>query len=164
MEVCLEQEKALALQKGYGNPTTNPLNVRRDLIGSLGQNGIIDVFNRYGMQGGLELTPYYDPSIHKDEYDFLYRGHDYDVKSTIMKKFKAVANHSAFLVSDRQMNKRVGSYCFAMVDLDNNLIHYAGVITYEKFWQIAQQAGEWAKSPAHIVEARDLQPLGEIIV
>lgn len=165
MEIAQEQEIEMQRQKGAGNPSTLPLNRRRDLIGSIAQNGVMDVFHHYGMEGGVAFTPYFDPLQHFDEYDFAYRGSTYDVKSSPMRKFKAVTSRSTFLVSDRQRHKKVDCYCFAQVDLDNAIIHYPGVISYEKFWELSTQAeGEWVKSPAHIIQATHLSPLGEIMV
>lgn len=165
MEVCLEQEKQILAQKGLRNPSTVPLNKRRDLIGSLGQNGIMDLFQSYGMDGGLEFSPYFDPMRHGDEWDFRYRGTSYDIKSSPIRKYKWVSARTSFLVSDRQRNKPVDGYVFCQVDLENRIIHYAGVVEYNYFWQASVPAvGEWVRSPAHIIEAKELSPIGDIVV
>ncbi len=165
MDICLEQEQKIIAQKGFRNPSTLPLNKRRDLIGSLGQNGIMDIFNDAGMGGGVEFSPYFNPAVYGDQFDFRYRGTTYDVKSSPIRKYKWVGPRTSFLVSDRQRNKPVDAYVFCQVDVENRVIHYAGVIEYNFFWDAALPAeGEWVRSAAHIIEAKQLSPLEDIIV
>lgn len=165
IESAEEDERKLIEQKGFNNHTTLALNSRRDLIGSLGQNSILDLFQSYGMAGGLEMSPYFNPLSNQDEFDFKYRGSTFDVKSSPMRKFKYVTTRSTFLISDHQEKKHVDFYCFAQVDLDNMIIHYPGVIRYEDFWTLSEPAvGEWVKSPAHIISAQKLTSIEEIIV
>ena len=163
-EIATEQEQKLAQQKGIGNSTTRPYSGNRDYVGSIGQNCISDFFETTGMSGGLILSPYYSPNMHADNFDFEYRGITYDVKSTMMKKYKFVTGYSTYIINDHQQNKRVGRYCFVSVDLDNDMCHIAGVIDYDKFWSLSNPAvGDWVKGSAHIIEAKYLMPISDIV-
>lgn len=164
LEFAQEEEEKIRQQKGKDNWSTRPLSSRRDILGSLSQNGILDVFQVFGMDGGLQLTPYFSPEMHSDNWDFSYRGETYDIKSSPMRKFKYITHKTTFLVSDHQQMKYVGHYCFAQVDFDNRVIHYPGVISYERFWQESVPAvGDWVKSPAHIITAGKLTPFERIM-
>ena len=163
-EIAVEQEQALARQKGMGNPSTKPLNARRDYLGSLAQNCILDYFQSRGMDGGLEMTPYFDPMRSKDEFDFRYRGSTYDVKSKPVGKFKSVNGRTTYLVSNHQKNKRVDNYCFISIDTEEDLAHIAGVISFDEFWDKSTEPhGDWVKSPCHMIEAKYLRGIEEIV-
>lgn len=170
IELAEKDEYHLALQKGVRNPTTLNLNKRHDFIGSLAQNGVF----RYVRALGFALedeTPYFDATINQDRYDYMNRGAIYDVQGAPMgefedgRKIEVVYPNTRFLIKNEKEEKEMDYYTFCKVDVENGIVHIAGVISYNKFWDELDQEGEETyKHPCHYCRAKDLTSFRDSIL
>lgn len=159
-----EDSKNITQQKGFVNASTVNLSERRDYVGSIAQNGLIEKIYSMGIKVE-EVTPYFNSSIHQDEYDFKQRGARVDVKGSEMTSdFPQVYPNTRFLIKDKSKDKRVDYYAFVKVNLEDDLIHIAGIISYEDFWTLGQPFIGKFKNPSHFVLAKDLKPLMPFIL
>jgi hypothetical protein len=143
--LALEEDGALKSQKGVNNPTTMRISEKRDIIGSIAQNGVFHyVENCLGM--GFEAkTKYYDPSLHKDSYDFILRGNTYDIKGSDIGTFPDGTpcqiiypnTHHGMKIESKE--KPMDFYVFCKVDLKHMRLHIAGVISFDMFWNLEQK-------------------------
>lgn len=154
IQQALQDERNLARQKGENNPTTNVLSKRRDFVGSLGQNAVFLWFENAGIE--IDKTPYFNPNIHDDKFDFVHRGTN-DVKSKQLGKgWGTIYPRSSFIVSYHQKPKPMDWYTFVGIDLENNIAHIAGVISASEFWDKCEDIQLKIKSGK--ILAKDLMP------
>lgn len=152
---AIEDDKRLKQQKGQNNKSQILMTSRNDIIGSIAQNIVLSYFEQEEID--VESTLYFDETIHQDTCDFIYRGKN-DVKgSPANARFNEVWPSTTFLLSDKQRDKRVDWYTFVRVDLDNNVAHIAGVISYDDFIKHSVRFDNPnLKSPCHTIEAKRL--------
>lgn len=149
-----KDEANIKNQKGLANPSTKFLSNDRDFIGSLGQNAVFGWFEEAGIY--IEKTPYFNQNINNDKFDFFHRGAN-DVKSSPMQNgWSDIYPMSAFLISEHQKQKVLDWYTFVKVDLENMVVHIAGVISYEDFWKNSTE--EKYKVNCNKILAKQLQP------
>lgn len=150
-------------QKGAGNPSTLFLAQRRDLIGSLAHNAVIEKIQDWNIE--IQWTPYYDASIHADQYDLLYDGLRIDVQGTpirISQEKRIIRPYTSFLIKNEKEQKPMDYYCLTAVDLEERIVHIAGVISYHTLWKPENEA-RGVPHPAHQVYAKDLTSLRKFI-
>lgn len=153
-----KEEKLMWEQKGQNNPTTLLLNKRMHLYGSLAQNGVFEKLAEWNME--VETSPYFSPTMHHDDYDFLYGTDRCDIQGQPLGTFKdgrAITNvfpGSRFLVKNQKEQKPMDYYVFCAIDLPGRLLHIAGVISYAKLWSLDQELT--LKNPCHYVTAGQL--------
>ncbi len=161
---ALQDEKDLQRQKGAINPTTLPLNQRRDFIGSIAHNGVFEKIEEWGIY--IEKTPYYKASIHKDEFDFYYNRSKIDIQGTLIKPnkqgYKVVTKWTSFLIKNEKEEKEMDQYCFTAIDLEEKVLHIVGIIDYEDVWT-SENIAKYVPHPAHQVLAKDLKDLKKFI-
>ena len=155
-------EKNVRSQKGANNPSTIRMTTANDYIGSIAQNIVFEYFDEIGI--AIEKTAYFDKQIHKDLCDFEHRGRN-DIKgSPTHGKWNEVYSSTSFLLSDHQRNKEVDWYTFVRIDLDHNIAHIAGVISYSDFLEKSEEMkSENLKSPCHSITAKHLKPFREYV-
>jgi hypothetical protein len=148
--------KKIKDQKGFNNPTTIELNKDNDYIGSLAQNGFFQYINAIGYKLD-ETTPFFDNKLHKDDYDFKHRGATYDIKGSPMQSgWQEVKPSSQFLIKNDSEGKKVWYYYFVKVDLENDILHFAGIIPYEQVWRDDNQFE--SKYPCRYIKGKELKP------
>jgi hypothetical protein len=169
LELAHQEAESLKKQKGVNNPTTFNMNADRDIIGSLGQNGVVEYMKSI-KKDPTEITPYFSPFIHKDQYDFVYNGLSNDVKTTPMRLFRdgtpyrILYPNTSYLVHDNDQEKKIDIYTFVSVNLEERLLHIAGVISYKKFWRIARQCPyPNIKAPCHMIGIGELLPFPQYL-
>lgn len=105
-------------------------------------------------------SPYFNPNIHRDEYDYIIQGFKCDVKGSPGKIYKK----SRFLVRDdkKEKDKLIDVYIF--VKIEEKLAQIVGVISYKKFWNIStSSSGMKVVKPCHYVLKDNLLPLRKFI-
>jgi len=154
---AFEDEKKMLDQKGKNNPTTLVLNKRMVFWGSIAHNGVFRKMSEWGIEPEVK-TPFFDASIHQDEYDFMLRGLKYDIKGSPIGKFPdgtpitVVYPKSRVLIKDEEKNKPMDIYVFCKVDLPEKMLHIAGVCRYHDFWENFNLPFEGkVKHPCHFV-------------
>ena len=155
-------EKNVKSQKGNNNYSTIRMTTNNDYVGSIAQNIVFKYFDDIGI--AIEKTAYFDKLIHKDLCDFEYRGRN-DIKgSPTNGKWNEVYSNTSFLLSDHQMGKKVDWYTFVRVDLDHNIAHIAGVISYKDFFEKSEEMkSDRIKSPCHFITAKHLKPFRDYV-
>jgi len=144
-KMALDDDSGLKNQKGANNPTTVRISENRDIIGSLGQNGVFCYVEDYLGMGFDAKTPYFSPSLHNDVYDFKFRGATYDIKSSDIGKFPdgtpctIIYPNTHHGMKSASEDKPMDYYVFVKVDLKNMRVHIAGVIGYDLFWSFRQK-------------------------
>lgn len=149
----------LKAQKGENNPTTVNITNNHDLIGSLAQNAVFTYIENMGIY--VETTPYYDPRRNADKCDLYHRGQFVDIKGSSIYKYPHVTRYTKHLVYDHQKDKPMDEYLFCKVDIDNRLVHIAGLVSYEEAWQDKYRYMVKGKHPAHQIPQPVLKPFRE---
>lgn len=154
---AVSDEQNIQRQKGFQNKTTKLMSMDRDYVGSIAQNSVFEYFRQIEID--IDTTPYFDKSINQDTCDFIHRGRN-DIKGSPTKgKWNEVRPYTSFLLSDHQREKEVDWYTFVKVDLDHNVAHIAGVISYKDFLELSQPVNHTnLKHPCHNILAKDLLP------
>jgi hypothetical protein len=137
-----------------------------DFIGSLAQQAVSIQFRIWGFHP--PETPFFNPDITHDPFDFFWREERLDVKgSPTSKDWPDVYPKSRFLRIDHKGEKDLGKtdrYIFVKIDLQDRLAIIAGVIGVKKFWNIAQDcSGMGIKTPSHYVLAKDLDSFRDFV-
>lgn len=154
---AIEDEQNIQRQKGENNPTTNAISKKRDYIGSLAQNSVFAYLDDLGI--AFERSEYFNPERNEDNYDFVHRG-SVDVKGKgLVVPYIEIYPRTRFIVYDHQRDKEVDWYCFVGVDTENMVVHIAGIIDYNRFWDIAEAMPENPrfKTRGYFVQAKDLE-------
>lgn len=162
IDQAIKDERSLKAQKGSNNKSTIKMTKLNDYIGSIAQNSVFKYFEQNNLP--IEKTPYFDKRINRDSCDLEHRGLN-DVKgSPTHFKWNEIFPRTSFLLSDHQRGKVVDWFTFVKIDLDHNIAHIAGVISYEDFLAKSEPVkSDKLKSPCHSIRARDLKPFREYV-
>lgn len=154
IDLATLHEQKISAQKQHSQ-TTLPLNKRRDFLGSLGQQAVIEYLFSKGFSP--EYTDYFDAKINRDECDLVWRG-KLDVKTSSFDT-EEIMSWSRLLISDHQKDKRVDNYIFVKVKDDEAYI--LGQLPYDDFWDISKPITY--KTPCHYVTFKQLKGFREFV-
>lgn len=162
-----EEDRLITLQKGVNNPTTRDMSPEKHLLGSLGQNAVADYIESQGFVLDSR-TPFFDPNIHRDEYDFIHNGLANDVKTQKLHASNGFARivyrGTKFRIHDEDREKPIDIYTFTSIDMEQNIIHLPGVISHKRFWKISKPwESERMIYPCHVVPAFELYPFEKFL-
>jgi hypothetical protein len=134
--------------EGFDFKSTIPLAKDRDTIGYMGQAAVALVLDQ------AEASPYFNPDLKGDEFDFKLDGERIDVKSSTLGNAPPYCPKCRLLVRDG--TKETDRYVFCKVDSKSRKVYIVGTITYNRFQEISKPFK--AKYPCRYVLRKDLEP------
>ena len=137
-----------------------------DFVGSLAQQAVSTQFKLWGFLP--EETPFFNPDINNDQFDFLWLEERLDVKgSSTAKGFPDVYPNSRFLRTDHKCEKdiaKIDRYVFVKVNYQDKVAIIAGTIRVRKFWAMAKKCeGMSVTTPSHYILAKNLESFKKFV-
>lgn len=140
VEQAKEKERILITTLGQNNRKNRQIRDASNVLGYIGQYASISqVQDVWGID--VVSPDYINPDFKGDEYDWMYDNQRIDTKASPLGKFpdgqviKNVFPKSRFLIAIEHREKPMDYYCFVKVDLEDKLVHIAGVIRFDDFWR-----------------------------